>query len=130
MVDVDETPRTFGTDQPLSRSEIHTVSAVAENAGVGTQRLAGLLGITPGGASQMVSRLVRRGLLRKERGGRKVSIFVTPDGECAHREHLAFHRRMRDHLMAGQPDARLREQDLQVIQRLLESVRSFRRQEG
>ena len=54
---IDERPRCFATEAPLSRAEIHTVSAVAARPGIGVSELADQQGVTRGAASQMAARL-------------------------------------------------------------------------
>lgn len=94
---VEEAPRRFGTPDPLSRAEIHTVSAIAADEGGRLSDLADRLEITKGAASQMVSRLVRKGLVEKRPSpdsGREIALRLTPAGQRAHVQHLHFHARM------------------------------------
>ena len=89
---LDAEPKYFDTPEPLSRAEVHTVSAVAVEPGIGVAELAEQHGVSRSAASQMVTRLVSKGLVCKRRAsGRHVHLEVTPLGERAHRAHERFH---------------------------------------
>ena len=124
---IDEQPRCFATEAPLSRAEIHTVSAVATRPGIGVTELADQQGVTKGAASQMATRLVDKGLLRKVRaeGGREVALFPTALGERAHRAHLELHARMARALAAVYADPALIAEDTAALGRLLAAMRAF-----
>lgn len=91
---IDRKARDFGVGVPLYPSEIHMVSRLDGRGDVGVTELAEELGITKGAVSQLVSRLVKKGMVTKEPvpGNRsRVLIRVTPLGHRASESHLAFH---------------------------------------
>jgi DNA-binding MarR family transcriptional regulator len=100
---MENTPRDFGVDEPLHLSEIHTIQAIGSTPENNIRIIAGLLGVTPSAASQVVSRLTRRGLVKKVRGLRnekEVSLELTDKGLVAFRNHEQVHARVYE-LIAG-----------------------------
>jgi len=85
----------FGIGMELYPAEIHMVMAVDMRDGAGVTELAEELGITKGAVSQLVSKLVKKGLLLKEpdpENGSRVVVMTTELGHAASENHLAFHR--------------------------------------
>ncbi|KKX56385.1 hypothetical protein X546_04670 [Brevibacillus borstelensis cifa_chp40] len=80
-------------------AEIHTVSAIKENEGIHITALAEKLGVTLGAVSQILIKLEKKGLIKKERDPRNQSRFLltlTCEGEIAHLNHLRFHEAFDD----------------------------------
>ena len=90
-------PRDFGTGFPLTQNEIHAVVVVCENEGMSLGELARSRGVTKGAMSQLVSRLVKKGLIVKEVAGHSASyISLTPTelGRKAYENHTRAHKTM------------------------------------
>ena len=90
-------PHDFDTGIPLYRAEIHTVRAIGENPGINVTALAGRMGVTKGAASQMISKLVKKGLVEKkdaEDNERETLLELTDLGLRGHRAHERFHMDM------------------------------------
>lgn len=90
-------PRDFGIGIPLYPSEIHTIQAIGENEGENVRTIAGILGITPGAASQVITRLAKRDLIRKVRGKKnekEVHLELTNEGMIAYQNHATLHELM------------------------------------
>lgn len=86
-------PRAYGEGGPLTPSEIHTIDAIGDGLLMG--ELAASLGITKGAASQMVGRLERKGLARREpypEDARAVFVSLRPRGRSAFEAHARLHR--------------------------------------
>ena len=84
----------FGVGIKLYPSEIHTLSAVDKLGGCGVTDLAHESGVTKGATSQLVSKLVKKGLLLKEpdpENGSKVILHLTELGKQASDNHYKFH---------------------------------------
>lgn len=84
----------FGVDMDLYPSEVHTLSTVNRLDGCGVTELAQESGVTKGAASQLVSKLVSKGLLVKEsdpHNGSRVIIRTTKTGKIASDRHYKFH---------------------------------------
>lgn len=90
-------PRRFGIDIPLYPSEIHTLQVIGDNPVCNVRAVAGCLGITPGAASQTITKLARRDLVRKVRGlknEKEVHLELTPLGRTAYEVHETVHEQM------------------------------------
>jgi DNA-binding MarR family transcriptional regulator len=90
-------PRTFGVETPLFLSEIHTIQAIGRTRENNIRTIAGILGVTPSAASQTVTRLKKKGFVKKVRGIRnekEVSLVLTPTGKIAYDNHEKTHERM------------------------------------
>lgn len=97
--EIDSKPKTFDTGMPLSRSEIHTVQAIGRDEGCTLKALAGRLDITKGGASQMVAKLVGKGLVAKGNAPgseKEVALTLTDLGWRAYHAHERFHGAVAD----------------------------------
>ncbi|MGE5403831.1 MAG: MarR family winged helix-turn-helix transcriptional regulator [Candidatus Saccharibacteria bacterium] len=95
--ELEKTPRSFGTDTVLHPSEIHTVDVIGRNQGINVTALAKKLGVTKGAASQMLTRLTRKDLVKKTRDAgndKELILELTPDGWTAFEGHQEFHREM------------------------------------
>lgn len=93
--------RTYGTDVLLSRAEIYTVVAVGDTPGVNVTTLARQLGITKGAASQMIYRLVDKGLVEKKvspNSDTEVCLTLTQLGKKAYRGHEKYHETSNDRM--------------------------------
>ena len=87
-------PRDFGIGFPLTQNEIHTVVLVCENEGISLGELAKERAVTKGAMSQLVSRLVAKGLVVKEvaeHSASYVSLRPTELGRKANEGHLRAH---------------------------------------
>jgi DNA-binding MarR family transcriptional regulator len=92
-------PHDFDTGIPLYRTEIHTVRAIGDHPGINVTTLAERMGVTKGAASQTVSRLVKKGLVRKVDAAdneRETLLALTDRGLRGHRAHERFHMAMFD----------------------------------
>lgn len=87
-------PRNFGIESPLYPSEIHTIQVIGDFPDSNVRTVALNLGITPGAASQQISRLAKRGLIRKVRGKKnekEVHLELTDLGRVAYDTHNIRH---------------------------------------
>lgn len=88
-------PCRFGVDEPLCLSEIHTIQAIGDTPENNVRTIAGILGVTPSAASQVITRLAKRGFVRKVRGvknEKEVTLELTPQGKTAYASHAQVHR--------------------------------------
>ena len=100
---MEDLPRDFGVDDLLHLSEIHTIQVIGITQENNIRIVADLLGVTPSAASQVITRLTKRGLVKKVRGLRnekEVSLELTEIGLVAFRNHEQVHTRMYE-LVAG-----------------------------
>ena len=90
-------PQVYCKDMMLTQPEIHTVAIVGDHEGINVTQLAAMRGITKGAASQMVYKLVDKGLIKKQISAESdaaVSLFLTKKGQQARKEHRKLHETM------------------------------------
>lgn len=98
-MEIDHTVQNYGTNVPIYHSEIHIVSAIAENPGIHIRGLAELLGVANPSVSETVRKLEKKELVRKEvspNNQSRLSLYVTKKGELAHEEHRKYHKVLED----------------------------------
>lgn len=94
---MESTPCSFGIDDPLCLSEVHTIQAIGDTPENNVRIIAAILGVTPSAASQVITKLARRGLVRKVRGVRnekEVLLELTDTGRTAYSCHEQVHRQI------------------------------------
>jgi len=97
LVAADAQPMDFDTGHILHRAEIHTIAAIGERTGLNLTQLAEDLGVTKGAASQMIARLVKKGLVSKTAAPetrREVVLELSEAGWRGYRAHRRLHARM------------------------------------
>jgi DNA-binding MarR family transcriptional regulator len=90
-------PRDFGVDKPLYLSEIHAIQAIGTTKENNVRIIADVLGVTPSAASQTITRLMRRGFVKKIRGvknEKEVALELTESGRIAYDCHEKIHDQM------------------------------------
>jgi len=84
----------FGTGVPMFRREIHTIQAIGKNPGINITALAEYMGVTKGAVSQTITKLTRKGLVRKTYApgnAKEVILELTDLGLIGFRNHEKFH---------------------------------------
>lgn len=92
-------PHDFGAGVPLYRSEIHTIRAIGENPEVNVTKLAEDMGVTKGAVSQTITKLVKKGLVRKTYAAdnaKEVRLELTELGWSGFYSHQKLHMDMFD----------------------------------
>lgn len=85
----------YGNGIILSQPEIQTVMLIGSNPGISVTAIAKMRGITKGTASQMLYKLVDKGLVEKrvsEHSDAQISVFLTELGQEENRLHDAYHK--------------------------------------
>ena len=88
-----QAPREYGTGVALHGGEIHTIQAIGETLGMNVTQLAERMGVTKGAVSQMVSKLVEKGMVRKARAqdnAKEVIVHLTELGQTGLRNHEKY----------------------------------------
>lgn len=91
----------FGIDIPLHLSDTHTIVAIGKHRNINVTDLSRLQGISRSGASQMVSKLVKRGFVKKEvspQTENEVLLTLTETGEMVYHTHEKQHQWLRKEL--------------------------------
>lgn len=92
---LEKRPWDYGDGLLLTRPEIHTVMLLSQTPGISVTAVAQKRGITKGAASQMLYKMVDKGLVEKRLSpdsDAQVSLYLTPLGEEAGRLHDAYHK--------------------------------------
>ena len=90
-------PQVYCKDIMLTQPEIHTVAIVGDHEGINVTQLAAMRGITKGAASQMVYKLVDKGLVEKRvspNSDSELNLYLTKLGKKARAEHRKKHETM------------------------------------
>lgn len=83
-------PHDYGTGEPYTSTEVHTLSYIVDNPGISVTQLANDYGKTKGAISQMLKKLTEKGLVRKEvspQSDRIYLLFPTEKGLQLHAAH-------------------------------------------
>ncbi len=95
---IEQIPQHFGTEETLYPREIHTIQAIGNYPNINITDLAAKLGITKGTISPIVTKLSKRKLVMKFKGGenqKEVLLRLTPKGEVAYHAHEMFEQQIR-----------------------------------
>ena len=90
---IQQAPRQYGTGVSLHGSEIHTIQAIGKNPGINVTQLSEKMRVTKGAVSQMVSRLVEKGMVLKQPArdsAKEVALGLTELGRTGYRNHEEF----------------------------------------
>lgn len=93
----------YGTNVSIHRAEIHAVSMIHDHEGIHATGLAEQLGITKSSVSELLVKLEKKGLIKKDRDAfnqSKLSIRLTDKGKLAHEHHMAHHAELDEFLAA------------------------------
>lgn len=91
---IEKIPMDFGIGERLYPSEIHTIESIGKNQEINVTGLADVMGITKGAVSQMIGKLIQKGLVIKSKdpfNDKEVRLGLTPRGWSAFAGHEKFH---------------------------------------
>jgi len=89
----------FGTGLPIYRNEIHTIQDIGRYPNINLKTLAEHMGVTKGAASQTITKLVRKDMVRKTHAkgnAKEVVLELTDLGWIGFQNHEKFHMDMFD----------------------------------
>ncbi len=93
---IEEMPISLDGDKEVTTREAHTIQAIGENEPMTVTGLAQYFGITKSAASQMVSKLAKKGFLLKNQSvqsAKEYELSLTSLGWLAFHAHEQFHGR-------------------------------------
>lgn len=97
-LELERTPRRWGTDETLSSTEIHLIEIIGDSASpYSVTDLAHILGVTKGAISQTLKRMEKKGLAHKHMDPENASrslVTLTPKGGGAYAAHKVWHETM------------------------------------
>ena len=94
---LEKQPRSYGTDELLTSSEIHLIEIIGDHERFSVTDLANFKGITKGAVSQHLKKLEKKGLTMKEEDPENLSrsiVRLTSKGKAAHYAHKHWHETM------------------------------------
>ncbi|MDC7126589.1 MAG: MarR family winged helix-turn-helix transcriptional regulator [Spirochaetales bacterium] len=89
----------YGKDLFLTRKEIHTIDAIGRNPDINITGLANFQGVTKGAVSQMIYKLVDKGLVIKHpapESDAEIRLELTAIGQRAFDIHDNYHKETRE----------------------------------
>ncbi len=125
-MELDRSPKKFGTDELLSHSEIHLIEIIGDHEGLSVTDIGNGLGITKGAVSQSLKKLENRGYSDKKTdpGNQSRSIvFLTSKGQTAYWAHKHWHETMDGGFSSYLKN--LTNEDLAAIMTFLERTEDF-----
>lgn len=115
-------PQKYCGDLTLTQPEIHTVAIIGDREGISVTQLAAARGITKGAVSQMIYKLVDKGLVEKRvspDSDSELNLHLTERGKQAFREHRKRHESMEERFSEILND--IPEETLQYIMQFLKA---------
>jgi DNA-binding MarR family transcriptional regulator len=109
---LDSRPYEFGEGERLFRSELHALRAIGREEGRTVTELGSAFGITKGAVSQIISKLVTKGYLLKERNpdcGKELLLSLSDRGKAAFKAHETLHHSIDKQLLAAMEPISLEE---------------------
>lgn len=113
----------YGIDEPITQAAIHTLEAVGKNEGINVTELAKRLGITKGAVSQMIGRLIRKGLVSKNRladNEKEVMLNLTEKGWQVFNCHQDIHKEVFKEFMSNLGD--FGDLEVNALRRILDTL--------
>ncbi len=94
---LEKMPFEVGDGNVLFPSEMNMIEAIGKGAGNTVTQLCIAFGVTKGAISQLISKLVTRGYVQKERNetfSKEIALSLTEKGLEVFRKHEHFHQKM------------------------------------
>jgi DNA-binding MarR family transcriptional regulator len=94
MAELDKKPRDYGSGDLLHHAEIHTIMMIGKNPDITITSLGSILGISTSAASQMITRLTKKGLVerfKRKDNEKEICLKLTSPGTIAYYGHEQHH---------------------------------------
>ena len=94
-------PMTYGTQHKFYHSERHMLDIVGDDSGLNITEFAKAAGITKGAISQVVSKLEKKGALKRFKSGdndKEIKLSLTQHGEKIYAHHQSVNEESINHL--------------------------------
>ena len=95
---------------PLTHVEVHTIATIGDHEHINLTTLANIRGVTKSAASQLIYRLVKKGLVYKQvspTSDAEINIMLTDAGKDVYKGHKKYHENANNHffeLLKGMPE--------------------------
>lgn len=96
-------PKYYGTDDLLYQSEIHTIRTIKLYPHANASMLADILGITNGAITQVISKLLKKGLVEKynlDNNKKSVYFTLTDKGNIVYENHELSDRKLMQQVLS------------------------------
>lgn len=116
-------PRTYGTDDVLFMAEVHLLQQIKNYEGITTVQLAALRRKSPSSISQLVNKLLKKGLIVKiadSEDKKCFHLFLSEKGECINKYHEEFDAKLYASTLAKIPQ--LTDEEIENFTAILEIV--------
>ncbi len=119
-------PLDYGVGCLLYRAEIHTIDAIGGHAQINITGLSNYLGVTKSAVSQMIDKLVKKGMVNKHvlsKSDTEVALSLTDNGKQVYAGHAAHHKEFYhaiDQILATVP-----EEDIKVFCEIMNKLDSL-----
>lgn len=93
---IEELPIRMGISSGLTPRELHCIQAVGASEGANIKGIGDALGVTKSAASQMLSKLEKKGFIRKEKSAdndKEIQAYLADAGWEAYKTHQEFNER-------------------------------------
>jgi DNA-binding MarR family transcriptional regulator len=93
---LEEQPIRFGESVVLTPREVHSIQAIGEHEQINIKELGDYFGITKSAASQMATKLLKKGLIKKRNpahNNKELQLSLTKAGWKAFYAHESFHEK-------------------------------------
>lgn len=93
---LDKQKRAYGTGISLTNTEIHIIATIGDNPNINITELAKLKGVTKGAVSQIIYKLVDKGLVEKKvsaESDAQVNLSLTKTGTINYEGHIEYHKK-------------------------------------
>jgi DNA-binding MarR family transcriptional regulator len=119
-------PLDYGVGCLLYRAEIHTIDAVGGHTQINITGLSNYLGVTKSAVSQMIDKLVKKGMVYKQvlsKSDTEVALSLTENGKKVYAGHAAYHKNFYhdiDQILSAVP-----EEDIKVFCEIMNKLDSL-----
>lgn len=117
---IENKKKDFGLGYEMSMKEIHTIQYIGDCPGINLKTLAEKQGVSKGAASQMITRLMQKNLVTKERGinsEAEIVLNLTEEGWKAYKGHEEYHKTEKFNMQALAE--KYSEKDWQIFRNIL-----------
>ena len=96
--DLEKAPRAYGTNSPMTGSEIHLIELIGDNKeNFSVTDLSKVMGVTKGAVSQNLKKLDKKGFIFKQvdpSNLSRINVLLTSRGKTAYYAHRDWHETM------------------------------------
>ncbi len=126
MNQMEDMPKSFGTDLLIHTSEIHTIATIGDHPGCNISELAEELGIAKPSVSEIVQKIEAKDLIEKYKlpaNRKEVRLKLTEKGSVAYKGHAEFHADMFSNIYSHMK--KIPEESLNEFKAALDNISTF-----